>query len=317
MIELKAYHMKAPSETFENIYTKRLNRAKIFCRNRIIQYDVEIRNTKDVTTTVAKSNELLTNICRRARANHLCSLTLGEIQTLIETLQSKHDIIQNIQIKQRKPRDNSGIESIVQQSITLSDYSYSDLRQGLKELQSLIGSMGRNQNKIANHLDYINFDSLTQLTILNLKNHLRLYDTILDILMNTNYKKLTDLIPIEKLKIELQNIQRQAAEEGCIIPINLYYLNMAQLLLISNISAKRMGNHLMIKITVPTVYQSEFELLEAIPIPFEYNNSSYELTPITQFCLIYIDKTKEFQDVYYSALNLEDKNRCIDLPEGI
>lgn len=177
--------------------------------------------------------------------------------------------------------------------------------------------MGRNQNRMANHLDYINFDSLTQLTILNLKNHLRLYETILDILMNTNYKKLTDLIPIEKLKLEFQNIQRQASEENCMIPINLDYLNMAQLLLISTISTKRMGNHLMIKITIPTVYQSEFDLLEAIPISSEYQNATYEIIPIAQFCLIYIDKTEEFQNVYYSPLNLQDKTRCITLAEGI
>lgn len=300
---------------FEPIHVRQAGPVRLSCRNQIIQYDIEMKEMTSLNKKLAVTMQTLDNICDSIQFNHICTFTIDEIKFLSNALINKSRYVKAMNAPSRKYRLIDEIGNIIQKTITLADNSYGELRHSLDELQSLINHIGKSQNKILEHLDYVNFNSLAQITILNLKNFSQMYDSIMDIFFNGNYKRLVDLIPIENLRADLRSIQKLALNESCEIPVSITSIDLAQLLSIFTIDAIKTGNIFSIKIKISTAYEKIFELVEAISIPFLYQNRSYLMQPVYGNYLMYTNETHDAIDLI--PFTLEDKLNCKKLAESL
>lgn len=199
-----------PTKWLEPIQTKHGELVKLFCRNRVIQYDIEIRDITYLNRKLTTTLNTLEKICKSIEPDNICTFTIDEIKFLSTALANKNRYIKDIDTKNRKFRAANEFEDIIQKTITIADESYGELRHNLDALQSLINQMGKSQNKILEHLDYVNFNALAQITVLNLKTFSRMYDSIMDIFINGNYEKIIDLVQMETMKNDLKTIQESA-----------------------------------------------------------------------------------------------------------
>lgn len=211
---------------------------KLFCRNRVIQYDIEIRDITYLNRKLTTTLNTLEKICKSIEPDNICTFTIDEIKFLSTALANKNRYIKDIDTKNRKFRAANEFEDIIQKTITIADESYGELRHNLDALQSLINQMGKSQNKILEHLDYVNFNALAQITVLNLKTFLRMYDSIMDIFINGNYEKIIDLVQMETMKNDLKTIQESAKKESCEIPIDVNLIDLKQLLKIFTVDSE-------------------------------------------------------------------------------
>lgn len=227
-------------------------------------------------------------------------------------IDNKHKIIESTNIESvhsyRKKRDLDEIPKIITKSITLSDYSYSDLKQGLEEMRSLYGFIEKSQNKRLTQIDYTNFNSLTTLVILKIKKQLTFLKLILDVTLNPNNNALTDLISLEVLKAEFEIIEKTAQKEHCHIPINLRLIEIAKYLRICKTKTELAGKTLYITLKIPTFYTANYELIKPIPIPFTRVKTSYTITPNSPYYINYMEE--DSNSTFSIPLSVEDKLNC-------
>lgn len=302
-----------PLKRFEPIHARQTDSVRLFCRNQIIQYDIEMRDMTFLNRKLTTTVNTLDDICGTIQFNHICTFTIDEIKFLISALINKNQYLKTMNARATRLRSTDEFGEIIQKTIILADNSYGELRHSLDELQSLINQIGKSQNKILEHLDYVNFNALAQITILNLKTFSQMYDSIMEIFINQNYKKLADLIPIESLKTDLKTIQKLAKNESCEVPINIASMNLLQLLSISRIDSRKSGNTFSIKITISTAYEKIFDLIEATSMPFLYRKNSYLMLPVHDSYLMYSDK--QLDNVNLIPFTLEDKLNCKKLTD--
>lgn len=295
-----------------SIYPRKIGNTKLPCRNRIIEYNLEIGDIRIAKENIQDSLEILHETCSNTEFHTICQYTISEIKTLITTIDNKYKIIESANIESiynyRKKRNLDEIPEIMAKSITLSDYSYSDLKLGLDEIKTLNGFIRKFQNKQLNQTDYINFNSLATLIILKVRKQLTFSQLILDITLNPSNNKISELISLETLKEEFNIIQKEATKEHCHIPINLKLIEVAKYLKICKIKTEITGKTLYITIKVPTFHKITYELIQAIPIPFERKQSSYIITPNSPYYINYIEKDINY--TYSIPLSLEERLNC-------
>lgn len=297
-----------PMKWFDPIYVKNIGPVKLFCRFQVIQYDIEMGDMMYLNRKLGVTLNTLDDICKSIQFNHICTNTIDEIKFLISNIVNNNQYLKTINSQNRKRRTISEISHILQKTIILTDNSYGELKHSLDELQSLVNHLEKSQNKILDHLDYANFNALTQITILNLRNYIQMYDSIMDIFVNKNYRKLVDLMPIENLRADLRTIHIIAKNESCALPIDASLTDLSQLLNISTINSGKMKSTFSIEIKISTVFQKTLELMEGIPIPFAYEKNSYLMLPIHENYLVNLDKTREMVDMI--PLTMRERANC-------
>lgn len=306
------YNENSTTNDLGTLYIQSINTAKVFCRYRIIEYNIEIENIQTTRNELTTTIGLLYKICSESQYRRICQLTLNEIKILMTSFNNKISLLEShntlITEDYRKKRNTLEIPDILQKTLTLSDYGYSDLKQGLEQLKSTTKLSEKAQRDTLINIDHINFISLAQLVIQNIKRQLKTYDTILKIIVNKNPVEIADLIPLENLKSELKILRTSINKEFCDFPINLMVSKVIKLLKISDIQSVLADNHFIITLKIPTFYKNIFELLSATPIPFTYENATYEVLPLHQYLLTYWDQIKN--DYYSVPLSIEEKQSC-------
>lgn len=186
------------------IYIKNVSPAKVFCRYRAIEFSLELENIIDIKQKLSTTTQLLHNICFESPYNKTCLLTMNEIKQLMISFDNQYLILESINIHSKYDyRKKREINEIIQKTITLSDYGYSDLKQNYDQLKGISKQVERYQNDSSTTVEQVNFNSLAYLTIQNIKRHLRTFNNVLEIIINQNPKLIAEIIPLSSLKTEL------------------------------------------------------------------------------------------------------------------
>lgn len=295
-----------PSEV---IHINDIGVARTLCRYHRINYIISFEGIKKMRDHLSESIQLLEEICKTAKFNHVCTYTLKEIRALSIKLDTKGKFLRSIASIKRSRRDLYEIKTIMQKVIYLADSSYNDLKRSLDEMQSISNSIVKAQNKLQDHLDYVNFDTLAQLTSLSIQSSIDIFDSIMEVFLNKNYKKLLNIITIDMLKENLSEIRKTARNESCDISVEPSMFDHLEFMRIVEIRPERTKTELIIGVDIPTSYSSVFEIKNAIPLPFEFQSNTYEVQPVHDYYLI----KNQLLRLYAIPMSREEFRECIQL----
>lgn len=296
------------------LYLRNIDEVKILCGTRTIEYQVNLDKIFKLRENIIATLELMTHICSQAKSNVLCDLTINEIKLKLISVENKLRIIDltnpipRIYSKQKREIKIEDLKEYVIKTISIADDGYSDMKQYLEELKSLVNALGRSQNNLNNYIDYINFNLLAQNVVINIDKQNFIYNILLDILTKSSVKSIMELIDNRYLKEEIQKIQRTIEKDTCEFPEIKKIFDIIQVLEISKRYTKINNNNLIIQIEFPIEYKYRYKLVEAISIPFINKNSAYKAIPTDPYVLVYQDKRTG--DVYRIPLSMREKNAC-------
>lgn len=261
------------------VYLNDIGNTKIFCRNRILELNIEIEDIEKIKKETNMNLKLMIETCNQTKPNQICQIEIEELQAIFQKFLEKNKIINSVK-SSRIVRNVEEVENILQKSITLNDMTYNNIRQNVDELREITEQIMKFQSKIIKDIDYINFDMLFSMTISNLERHIKLYETIFDLLIEQDTNKLINIISIDELKLEMERLQLSAGRELCNIPIDLNHYEITKYLKITPVKTQVFKNYILITLHIPTFYKTTYNLIKAVSIPFLYKESSYVLKPI-------------------------------------
>lgn len=294
------------------IFLRQLGDTKIFCRNRVLEFNIELEDVIKVDREITSVMNMMIDICNNVKYSSMCHIEMEEIHVLYRIFQDKYKIIDSASFKtdsnNRRKRNIDEIEDIIQKSITLNDVSYSDAKLNIEELKSITHQLINSQEKFNTDIDYINFNTLSQLIILNLKRHTNLYNKIIDITIDKNPKKLIDLISLNILESDIEKLQLQTDKEQCHIPIEDKQHEILSYLKLADIQFQIYRNYFVVSIYLPTFFKTTFVLTQAISIPFRHRSSTYVINPINEYHITF--KTNYGNDIHSIPLSIEEKLNC-------
>lgn len=313
------FNDKNPDNNLGTMYIRNIGGAKVFCRYRVIEYNLKLQNFMETKQELLTTTQLLHDLCSENFQNRTCQLTTDELNYLMVSLENKYSILEstNILAKNniRQKRETDNIPELIQQSVTLSDYSYSDLKQKFEQMNSLTKRVEKYHNDTSITIGQVNFNSLAYLTFQIIKRQLKLYDNILEIIINKNPKLIAEMISIEGLREDLNQTSKLVNKEFCEFPIELNIINIINLFKKSKIYTETSTESFIIGIKLPTTYKSNFKLLSVTPIPFIYNNASFITIPTSPYYLITTDSRNN--DHYSIPLSIEERLNCTDIPKNL
>lgn len=294
------------------IFLRYLGDTKIFCRNRVLEFNLELEDINKVDREISSVMNIMIDICNNAKYSSMCHIEMEELHVLYRMFQDKYKIIDSASfqtdLNDRKKRNLDEIEDIIQKSITLNDISYSNTKQNIDELKSITHQLINSHEKLNTDIDYINFNTLSQLIILNIKRHINLYNKIIDISIDKNPKKLVDLISLNILESEMEKLQIQIDKEHCHMPIENKHHEIISYLKLAEIQFQISRNYFVVSIYLPTFFKTTFNLAQAISIPFRYRSATYIVKPVNQYYLTY---KKDFgNEIHSIPLSVEEKLSC-------
>lgn len=291
----------------ERLFINDIQDVYTFCRYHTLQYEIELKGVNEIKHKISESIEILTELCNNVRINRICLYTLREINELFGKLSEQSRTIPVSKMKSR----NQALEQIVtiaEKTVILADATYHNLKQGVEHMQTLINFFAKQQNRLQDHIDYINFNRLAQLTEANLRSCTSFFDSMIELFIHKNFEHLTDIISKEALKKDITNISRKAKNESCTLPIEQQNLNINEILRVSEINSFETPYSYGIGIKIPTLNNESFRLLQPIPIPFSYKNESHELTTLYDYCLGKIVDSEN--SIHIIPISVEEKTEC-------
>lgn len=304
------YNENSSHNNLKPIYLRKLFSTKILCRYRSLEFTINLEPINNIRDEMNTNINQLEDICKNTKYNHICQYSIDEIKISATKLKNKLKLIESFQLK--NSRKKRSIEEIVQKSITLSDYGYSDLKQGFEQVKYIAELYEKIKRETITHTDHINFISLCQLINNKIYKHIDNHNLILSILTDKTINNIISIIPIEMIKNELHSMEQSVNKEYCEFVIDLEHPQIISLLKLSKIHTEiSWTNRLDIRIEIPTFYKSEFDLIKAIPIPFNFRNHTYEQRPLTEFTLVSYNKIKD--DYHTIPFTLDEKRNCTSL----
>lgn len=294
------------------IYLRNIGDTKIFCRNRIIEFNIQIEDIEKIEREVESEINILKDICNRLKPNQLCRIEMEELNAIFQNLLNKNKIIISSNSKHhrliRKVRNIDEMEQIVQKTIKLNDLSYGDIKQNIDELKKTSNKLMKSQSRTINSIDHINFNILSEITFSKLKKYAKFYDVLLELMIDENPEKLSNFVPLDELRMELNKLQDIMGKELCHIPIEITDFEIIKYLKKAKINTITLKNNLQITLQIPTFLKTTFNLIKAISIPFKYKGTSYIVKPVDPYHILFKkDYRRDFQAI---PLSLEERSNC-------
>lgn len=315
---LHGYEIEDPpgDRHFGIIYVKRIHSARVFCNYKLLQYNIEIERFTNLRVELSNFVELLREICASTRFSTICTHVTDEIDLFASELERKYRLIESANVESlhsyRKKRNTDAVIDILKKSISITDIGYSDLRQSIEEIRIFISNIEKGQNKNLHYVDYINFNSLAQLALTTIKRHVKYYDLILDVHINSNYKALIDLISIDLVRNELKNLKTKMKAEPCDLVYGVKLIDVVNTLKTSSMKTKIIRNNLSVSFKIPTFFSESYDLVQAIPIPYEQKNATYISQVRIPYYLIRVENSTN--ETYSFPMTEEEKMNCKHTP---
>lgn len=284
-----------------------------FCRHHTLQYEIDFQGIAEIKNRLNGAMTMLNELCNNVQLNYICSHMVKEINALCDKLQQQNDVIR---ISKIQPSDQvvGSVLSALEKTIILADTTYYNLKESIEKMQSIVNFFAKYQNRIQDQLEYnIKFDQLAQLTIMNLKKCINLFQSMIEIFVHKNFKHITDVIPTDIIKKDISRIVKKAGNESCLIPIQTKGTYVHEILKASGIRSFETAFSYAIEVKIPTINQNNFKLIQAIPIPFTYKNETFELHSVHDYFLLrQNEKTKQTFAIPFSAEERSECNIIID-----
>lgn len=287
--------MGIPNSILKFIHTKKVAEAKTFCRNREIEYNLHLETYSKIHE-INYGIRLLREECSQQKLTKLCNYIINDMIREIGTIQELSKIFEfservNSTRKKRfidkaETDLNERIAEIIQNSITLFDYGYNDLRNNTEEIRKHMACFTQIQNNLNYALGYVNFNSLAQVVWNSIRKTKEYTEKVIGAVTNKKTNKWTSLVPLWNLRDSFIQINREALKENCTvpIPINEYFIH--KYLKISTTSTLISGNILKVRIKVPTYTVKNFEVYYGIPLPFKHKKATYVMSLNSDYYLI-------------------------------
>lgn len=204
--------------------------------------------------------------------------------------------------------------TIVASVIQTQNASLHEMRARLTELQTDINSMKKSWIEGDDDI-YLktHFNMVSHLTTLALMYHLDVADAIIRILSHDSHDRLTSLIPAERLKKHLTDIDQEMPKDRE-LPINVDRENVFQLLSTSTIKSTISDNRIFLEISFPILLQTQYIMYASIPVPVPMQDRYVIISPRDQHFLT-DDKLSVYVPIVerevHSCLNILNQHRVI------
>lgn len=149
---------------------------------------------------------------------------------------------------------------------------------------------------------------MTQLVEFNLKRRTDFIDLVLELVINSNYKKLFDIIPLKSLQEQLRDLQVESHSKYCYLPMKFEPEEIIEYFKMSKLKITIYKDNLIISITIPTFYETNYKMIEAIAIPFTHRWNSYMIQATFPHYLMF-EKNETLQ-TFIIPISLEEKINC-------
>lgn len=157
--------------------------------------------------------------------------------------------------------------TIVESTIQTTNSSILEMRARMLELRNDINSMKREWIDGSNDL-YMktHFNMMAHLTTLALLYHLDMAEAIVRILSHDSQDRMTNLIPAERLREHLSDINREVPKNKE-LPIDIERENIFQLLSTSTLKSTMLEDRIFLEISFPVLLQTHYIMYGSIPVP--------------------------------------------------
>lgn len=229
-------------------------------------------------TDAETAKDMYTNIWKNSNDSARLQILFNKQTTLI-----KEEIkVTKGHVQQMKRQ----IASLQQQSDALGTRRLDEYRQQVKQ---------REMNEtITKSIDIIQFMILE---------HQRISKQLIESLQHSGSGKITQLVPIQRLKNDLAFIEGNLKEDQK-LPINIDRENPLHIFKFTTVTAALYNNELIVHITIPIIEIEHYTLYKIIPIPTNVNGTQAIILPTTRFVVIN-NKNNAFtpisHDEYYNS----------------
>lgn len=199
-------------------------------------------------------------------------------------------------------------DTFIKKTVKLVDSTHYYLNRKIAEMQYLGHFLGNNTYNITNSIHYRNLDLLAQLTLAVLRDSVHLFDAMIEIFSHKNVGYLVNILTGETIRGDLQDIDQQAQNESCVVPINLKTISLSELFHLVEIKPRKTEYSYSGTIRIPTMYKHNFKLVQPAAIPFSYKNKTYELALTNEYYLIRDEGPTE--PTYTIPFTTAEKSEC-------
>lgn len=204
--------------------------------------------------------------------------------------------------------------TIVESTIQTTNSSILEMRARMMELRNDINSMKREWIDGSNDL-YMktHFNMMAHLTTLALLYHLDMAEAIVRILSHDSHDRMTNLIPGERLRKHLTEINREMPKNKE-LPIDIERENVFQLLSTSTLKPTMLEDRIFLEISFPVLLQTQYIMYGSIPVPAPMGDRFAIITPRAEHFLTN-DELSIFVPIVerevHSCLNIMNQHRVI------
>lgn len=204
--------------------------------------------------------------------------------------------------------------TIVESSIQTQNSSIHEMRARMTELRDDILEMKEEWIEGSDDL-YMktHFNMMAHLTTLALFYHLDMAEAIIRILSHDSHDRMTDLIPAERLRKHLIDINREMPKNKE-LPIDLDRENVFQLLSTSTLKSTMLDNRIFLEISFPVLLQTQYVMYGSIPVPAPMGDQFAIITPGSEHFLTN-DELSVFVPIVerevHTCLNIMNQHRVI------
>lgn len=188
---------------------------------------------------------------------------------------------------------------ITERIIKTVNATFFDVNRKLKELEATIEDLDNQTDSIK--ISTI-FNMMSNTLTLIFIDHDQLNTEIRNILAHTLKGEITDIIPVNQLKHDLQHVESQL-EKGEEIAINLENESIYHIFRAASIHSALRGNLILMELRIPILDSETYKLYRAIPIPTKTETEYAIILPNSNLFLANMARTKyvpitkdEFQD---------------------
>lgn len=191
---------------------------------------------------------------------------------------------------------------LINRTASIFNNTFTALDERVKNLDSKIKQINKTQKN--NHNKQNEFNDLATQTTKTIKSVDRFCKYITQKLLKTNSEHVLEIIPFQKLKEQVNNVQDQLLSDEKIPSKTENFYDTLKLLKIDALMA---DEYLIIRIGIPIIKDDVKVIYKLTPVPVEFNSNFKMIHPLTQFAIIPEDSSN------YTPLTTKELESCIKM----
>lgn len=205
---------------------------------------------------------------------------------------------------------------IIRETLKLNNESHIKIEQQLNATMKRINEINGITNKQLEKLElderFLELSNVAQLVIME---HNRLFGLILKSLENAVYGKISQLIPIESLKTDIETVAQRLTETQR-LPINIYGEDILHVYKFTTTRAALYDNKILLELTIPIIERTKYTIYKTIPVPVKTGENSIIIASNPKHFLLTDDHREyiEIEDDEHNGAKVNGDNELIISP---